>query len=352
MRQLQGLVSFVEAAASGSFTAAAAKLDLTPAAVSKNVMRLEQQLGVRLFNRSTRRLALTAEGEAFAVRASDALRALDDAVNEVTRAGGEAAGRVRISVGISFGRRYLLPLLPALTRAHPKLEVEASLDNRAVDLVAEGFDIGVRGGVIRDSSLVARRVARLPMVLVASGGYLRRHGVPATPAELAQHELLGVRFPSGQVGTWRFRKPSGRGTVELEPAARIWTSDPEALVELVLADAGIAQMGLHHVAPMLRSGRLKLVLHALHTSDEREIVLHYPHRQFLSTRVRVVVDALLAHFAAQADLHLDPAALPTEWRAEALSPRAGGETPADRAATPRRRTHSPRGRSARASSAR
>lgn len=315
MKNLQGVLSFVESAAGGSFTAAAARLDLTPAAVSKNVIKLEQQLQVRLFNRSTRRLKLTHEGEAFLGKAVEALRTLDEAVSEVTRAGGEPTGRVRLSVGISFGRRYVLPLLPVLAQRHAHLQVEVSLDNRAVDLVAEGFDIGVRGGFVRDSSLVARRVARLPLVLVASGGYLRQHGVPRSMADLAAHRLLGVRFSSGLTAAWRFRKPGGRGVVEWEPTAQVWASDPEALVDLALAGHGIVQTGLHHVAPYLRSGRLKLLLCDQHDAGDREIVLHYPHRQFLSARVRVVVDALLAHFAAQADLQLDPKTVPPEWRA-------------------------------------
>jgi len=315
MKNLQGVVSFVESAAAGSFTAAAHRLELTPAAVSKNVQRLEQQLQVRLFNRSTRRLKLTHEGQAFLDKATTALRTLDEAVNDVTQATGEVAGRVRISAGIAFGRHWVLPLLPRLAQQHPRLQVELSLDNRNVDLVAEGFDIGLRGGYVRDSSLVARRVARLPVVLVAAPAYLRRHGVPADPAELGGHRVLGVRFSSGDVGVWRFRKPSGRGSTEWTPEAQVWASDPETLVDLALAGQGIVQTGLHHVAPFLRSGRLKRLLSAQHDPDEREIVLHYPHRQFLSSRVRTVVDALLAHFKLQDDLHLDPKALPPEWEA-------------------------------------
>ncbi|WP_217283711.1 LysR family transcriptional regulator [Pseudaquabacterium terrae] len=315
MKNLQGLVSFVESAAAGSFTAAAARLALTPAAVSKNVIALERQLQVRLFNRSTRRLKLTGEGEAFLANASEALRLLDDAVNQVTRASGEPAGRVRISSGISFGRRYVLPLLPRLAARHALLQVELSLDNRAVDLVAEGYDIGVRGGMIPDSSLVARRVAQLPVALVASSAYLRQHGAPATPAELPQHRLLGVRFASGQIATWHFRKSFGRVTREWEPTARIWASDPESLVDLALAGHGITQTGLHHVVPWLRSGRLKVLLAAQHEPGQREIVLHYPHRQFLSARVRVVVDALLEHFKQQQELLVDPRELPAEWLA-------------------------------------
>jgi DNA-binding transcriptional LysR family regulator len=340
MKNLQGVVSFVESAAHGSFTAAASRLELTPAAVSKNVQRLEQQLQVRLFNRTTRRLTLTAEGAAFADSARQALRALDDAVSGVSRAGSEAAGRVRISVGMAFGRRHVLPALPAIAAAHPALELELSLENRPVDLVAEGYDIGIRGGFIRDSSLVARRVCRLPVVLVASPGYLAAAGVPASPGELARHQLLGVRPTHGTPTLWRFRTPAGK-PLSVEPPARLWASDPEALVDLALAGAGICQTGLHHVVPHLQDGRLKVVLGQAHDADEREIVLHYPHRQFLSTRVRVVVDTLLQHLAAQTELHLRPQDMPLSWRAEA-TPAGGAGTPAAAASTPPHRKRSPR----------
>jgi DNA-binding transcriptional LysR family regulator len=310
MTNLPALVSFTEAAAAGSFTAAAAKLDLTPAAVSKNVARLESQLGVRLFNRSTRQLRLTAEGEAFRASAAAALRALDEAVAEVGRARGAAVGRVRISVGVTFGRRYLLPLLPALAARHADLQVEVSLDNRTVDLLAEGYDIGIRGGVIEESSLVARRIARLPLVLAASPGYLHARGVPKTMADLARHDLLGVRLARGGQIAWRFRRPGGRGTTEMPVPARLWLSDPEALIDLALEHAGIAQLGLHHAMPHLRSGQLKAVLTDLHDPGRREIVLHYPHRQYLAPRVRVTVDALLAGFAKNQDLNATREALP------------------------------------------
>lgn len=315
MQNLHGLVGFTEAAATGSFTAAAAKLDLTPAAVSKNVMRLEQQLGVRLFNRSTRQLQLTAEGQVFLARAAQVLRLLDEAVADIGRARGEVAGRVRISVGASFGRHYVLPLLPTLAARHPNLEVDVSLDNRAVDLVAEGYDIGIRGGVIRESSLVARRVAQLPLVLVATPNYLKRRGAPTTVSELERHDHLGVRLPGGNTIAWRFRRNGGRGLVDFAITPRLVLSDPEALIDLVLAHAGIAQVGLHHAMPFLRSGRVKVVLNRLHDAGEREIVLHYPHRQYLAPRVRATVDALLAHFGQHADLQATRHDLPRAWLA-------------------------------------
>lgn len=303
MKNLPGLLAFLETAASGSLTQAAERLDLTPAAVSKSLARLEAQLGVRLLNRSTRRVALTAEGAAFRAKAGAALRALDEALAEVSQAAAEPAGRVRISVGAAFGRRWVLPLLPAITAAHPQLSVEVDLDNRPVDLAAAGFDIGIRGGFIEDSSLVARRICALPVALFASPGYLARAGVPATPDDLAGHRTATVRHANGSVAGWRFRGGRGRAARELMPPAALLVSDPEAVLDLALAGAGIVQAGLHHALPYLRSGRLKLLLPQEHEPGTREVVLHYPHRQFLAPRVRVVVDALMRGFASQPDLH-------------------------------------------------
>lgn len=208
MRHLQGLTSFLEAASAGSFTAAAARLGLSPAAVSKNVIKLEAELGVRLFNRHTRRIRLTPEGEAFAEQARAALRALDDALAGVREAQAEPSGKVRISVGAAFGRQHVMPALPALLARHPRLEIELTLDNRNIDLVAEGYDIGIRGGVVRDSSLVSRFVCAL--ALVASPDYLARRGMPQTAAELAGHECIGVRFASGGPATWKLRSAPRR----------------------------------------------------------------------------------------------------------------------------------------------
>lgn len=306
MRHLQGLTSFLEAASAGSFTAAAARLDLSPAAVSKNVIKLEAELGVRLFNRHTRRIRLTPEGEAFAEQARAALRALDDALAGVREAQAEPSGRVRISVGVSFGRLHVMPALPAMLARHPRLEIELTLDNRNIDLVAEGYDIGIRGGRVRDSSLVSRRVCALPLMLVASPAYLARRGTPSKAADLAGHDCLGVRFANGSVATWKLRPAPDEPAVEWLPPARLWVSDPEAPLDLVRAGAGILQVAVHHAAADLQAGRLVPVLPGLLDPDAREIHLHYPHRQFLSPRVRVVVDELLAHFAGIEALHWRP----------------------------------------------
>lgn len=313
MRNLQGLVSFVETASCGSFTAAAAKLDITPAAVGKNVMRLEQELGVRLFNRTTRRLHLTAEGEALLGEASGALQRLDDAIDGVSNASQEASGRVRISVGIAFGRRFVLPLLPALTRRHPKLVVEVDLDNRRVDPVAEGYDLCVRGGLADDSALVALRLCGLASVLVASPAYLRRHGVPGSHADLGEHAVLGLRFASGRSYPWRFH--TGDGPVEWTPTARVWSSDPDSFLPLATAGHGICQAGLLHAAPYLRRGSLKLVLHDTFDHENRQMLLCYPSRKLVSRRVRVVIDELAGALRAEPDLQLAVQDVPADWRA-------------------------------------
>jgi len=313
MKQLQGLLSFIEIADAGSLAAAARRLNVTPAAVSKNLLRLEEQLGVRLVQRSTRTLRLTAEGTGFLAKARDALRMLDEAVAEVSQAAEEPAGTVRVSVGVSFGRHWVLPALPALAQAHPQLRIEVDLDNLPVDLVARGYDIGIRGGAIKDSALVARRVCRLPLVLVASPAYLKRAGVPAGPSDLESHRCVQLRLADGALSTWRFRAPGQRRETAIVPRAAIVVDDAEALCDLALADAGIAQCGLLHVLPFLRTGRLKLLLVDRHDAGDREFVLLYPHRQYLAPRVRAVVDGLLAHFRAAADLHLQPSDLPARF---------------------------------------
>lgn len=303
MKNLQGMLCFLEVASSGTLTAAAERLQITPAAVSKALAKLEQQLGVRLLNRSTRRLSLTAEGSLFLAKSKAALRSLDEAVAEVSQSAHTPAGRVRISVGMAFGRRRVLPLLPSLSQRYPQLSIDLDLDNRMVDLVASGIDIAIRGGVIDDSSLVARRVCSLPVALFASPAYLRHAGVPLTAEALSQHRCACLRLPDQRLSSWHFKAAGGQRT-EFIPQAQLTSSDPENIVDLALLDAGIVQTGLHHALPHLRAGKLKLLLPGIHDPGSRQIVLHYSHRQYLAPRVRVVVDALLENFEQTRDLHL------------------------------------------------
>jgi len=319
MKQLQGLLALIEIAAAGSFAGAARRLGLTPAAVSKSLARLEEQLGVRLVQRSTRTARVTGEGERFIAKARDALRLLDDAVAEVSQAAREPAGVVRLSMGVAFGRLWVLPALPALAERFPKLTLEVELDNAPVDLVANGIDIAIRGGAATDAGFVARRVCKLPLVLVASPGYLARAGVPQSHAEIERHRCIQLRFADGTAAPWAFRVNGRR--VAVTPHAALVGTDSDAIVELALAGGGIAQCALYQALPHLQAGRLKAVLADTHDAGTREFVLVYPHRQFLAPRVRVVAEALLTHLRDTAALHLMPADLPASMLAAPVSAR-------------------------------
>ena len=293
---LPGLLCAVQTADSGSFTAAAQVLDLTPAAVSKNVATLEAQLGVRLFNRTTRQLSLTDEGRRFVAQARDGLHLLEAARAAATQQQAPE-GRVRMSCAVGFGRRFVLPLLPDFFQRYPQVQLELSLSDVKVDLVRDGFDVGLRGGAAPPEGMVARKLCVVPGVLVASPGYLKAHGTPASWRDLAQHRLVGVKFLSGRVALWQFRE--GRQTFSFEPAGRLMLSDPEIVLNAILAGLGIAQMAQHHAWDALTDGRLQRVLVQQHRSGGLEMSLFYPHRQGLAPRVRALVDYLLEHLPSQ-----------------------------------------------------
>jgi DNA-binding transcriptional LysR family regulator len=308
-QRVPAILSFVQAADRGSFVAAARALGISAAAVGKNVASLELALGVRLFNRTTRSLHLTEEGAVFLARARPAIDALDAAVDAVAEQRREAAGRVRISCGNTFGRVFLLPLLPGLLARHPGLLPEIDFDDRRVDLIAEGYDLGLRGGLLQDSALVSRHVARIQTVLAASPAYLAQAGIPHSLADLTQHRLIAVRFLGGTWSPWTFTAPEGGVHEYLPETASLVLSSPEAAVDAARMGMGIAQLGLHHAWEALQQGELKLVLFALHHPGYREIALQYPHRALLAPRVRVTVDYLVQALAQHPALRVGHAEL-------------------------------------------
>jgi DNA-binding transcriptional LysR family regulator len=295
MKQLQttlpGLVSAVQAADSGSFSAAARVLDLTPAAVSKNVAALEALLQVRLFNRTTRQLSLTEEGKAFITQTREGLGLLEAASVQATQ-GLQAQGLVRVSSSVGFGRRYVLPLLPALYAQYPQVQVELSLNDQTVDLVKDGFDVGIRGGMQPPEGMVARKICKLESALVASPSYLKARGTPKHYRDLADHDLLRVKFLSGRLSPWLF-KDQGK-VVAFEGQAKLLISDPEVILDAALLHMGIARMGRHHAYEALQSGDLVEVLPRQHDGGNASMTMFYPHRAGLAPRVRVLVDFLLA----------------------------------------------------------
>jgi DNA-binding transcriptional LysR family regulator len=328
INQVQAIMTFVQAARAGSFTKAARVMDVSPQAVSGTVGRLEAELGVRLMNRTTRRIHLTDEGQRFLQESELALAALDQAMNSVTEAR-EPNGTVRLSVSVGFGRRYVMPLIPAFRKAFPQVNVEISFDDRQVDLVRDGYDAVIRGGVITESSLISRSLCDLASVLVASPAYLKKRGVPKHYKDLDQHDLIQLRFLSGVSPNWAFqeltrkrvraqnpagaaglRKPTKEGVLEeISPRGYLVLTDPESCAQAAEDGLGITAVSIHHVLPALRSGRLCIVLFDQFVSPPREVVLQYPHRALTAARVRVFVEHVTSHLQRHPDLHYKNAQL-------------------------------------------
>lgn len=307
--RISGAIAFVQAARHGSFTAAARALGVTPAAISKSVAALESGLGVRLMNRTTRSLSLTAEGAQFLAQAQTALDALDQAMENLTSSPANPGGLVRMSVPNVIGRRLIMPVLPALLERHPALSVEVDFDDRIVDFVQEGYDLVVRGGNVHDSSMVALPLGPLRLGLVASPAYLEKHGVPRHPLELSQHRLITRRFLGGRLSPWKFHQADGEVYLHEPMPAALTLSDPEALVQAALSGLGIAEVGVYLALPHLQRGELRLIMHDSHEPGPFQLMLQYPHRSFLAPRVRATADFLIEALRANKDLRTDHQAL-------------------------------------------
>lgn len=258
---LSGLVPFLQVAELKSFVGAAERLGVSTAAVSKSVQRLEQRLGVRLFLRSSRRVALTPEGEELRARSQAAVEALTEAQRAVAQSRRQPKGEVHVSLPPTLGRR-VARALPELLHRYPALTVRLSISDRMVRLAEEGVDLAVRIAELSDSPLWARRLRSTRWVLLAAPSYLARHGVPADLAAVAQHPALIFVPPSGRHRRWIFRDPVSGRSVELEPTPRLRLDQGEHLLEAAAAGVGLVQ-GLDVIAEEdLAAGRLVEVLPA------------------------------------------------------------------------------------------
>ncbi len=293
MQPLSDIAVFVRVVEARSFTAAADRLDMAKSAVSRCVSRLEEGLGVRLLNRTTRRLSLTEAGEAFFERARRALDELEEARREAARHQAEPGGTLRLTAPMSFGLELVAPVLPAFMDRYPKVTVDLSLDDRHEDLVAGGIDLAIRIAELADSTLVARRLAPVRHVVVASPAYLARRGTPATPDDLRDHDCL-VYTLRASPDAWRFDGADGRKwTVPVRGS--YYANNSMALRAALVAGRGIALMTSFTVGDDLRSGRLKRVLAAF-AAPTLGVHAVYPQRRHVPPKVRAFVDFLAARF--------------------------------------------------------
>jgi DNA-binding transcriptional LysR family regulator len=294
--RLEDLVIFTRAAKLGSLSAAARDLGLSAAVVSKRLIHLEQRLGVRLVNRTTRSLSLTDEGAGYYDQCVRLLAQMEEAETAVTQGHAQPVGTLRATIPASFGRLHIAPLLPAFMQRYPSLRLHLHLSDGTVDLVEDGYDVAVRISDLKDSTLVARPLATDRRVVVASPEYLARHGAPRTPADLAQHNCLLFANPLPQ-DHWRFVGPDG-GEHRVQVAGNLETNNCEALRETVLAGVGIALRPTWDVGRDVRSGAVRVLLPG-YTPHSVAIQAVYPSRRHLSAKVRVFVEFLRAQFGAQ-----------------------------------------------------
>ncbi|KAB7623924.1 LysR family transcriptional regulator [Alkalilimnicola sp. S0819] len=294
MDHISEISVFVQAARYGSFSAAARALDLSPSAVSKQVRRLEDRLGVRLFNRTTRKMSLTEAGRSFhqsCVRIMQELEEAEEAAGAYHQA---VRGTLRVSATAAFTRINVLPHINEFLEQHPDLDLQLELTDRSVDVVAEGLDVTIRlAEQLEDPSLVARRLVTNERIVCASPDYLARHGMPKTPEDLLRHNCLTM-YTLADFNDWAFEDEKGRRVIHVNGNFHANTGD--ALAQAVVGGVGLARLSAWLVADALQDGRLVHVLPEYPHSESAFYVL-YPQGRYVSRKVRVFVDWLVELFA-------------------------------------------------------
>lgn len=292
MDRIEAMRAFVTVVNEGTFTRAADRLDTSPQLVSKYVSQLETHLGVRLLNRTTRRIHLTEAGSHYYQRAQQVLSDIDDMENQLGDLQTEAQGLLRISAPVSFAIRHMAPLLSEFQRAHPAVGIDLQLNDRKVDIVEEGFDIALRIGRLKSSSLIAKRLAPVRLVLCASPAYLEQYGTPSKPEDLGGHRYLRYSYmnmdPGHSLQKWLQdnSRESTRGMI---------SNNGDVLVEAAVAGTGIALQPTFIAGAAIREGKLKAVLPE-HEPEPMGLYAVYAHRQLLASKVRSFIDFIDGYF--------------------------------------------------------
>lgn len=292
MQGLQQFVAFAQTARRGGFAAAARDLGNAPSTLAKAVARLEGSLGVKLFHRTTRQVHLTPDGERLLQRLERVLAEIEALQVEAVGARAAATGTLRVDMPLVYGRRIVLPLLAALQREHPGLQLDLRLQDAYADLVRDGLDLAIRVGVLRDSTLVARRIDWQQLIFVASPDYLRGRGTPRRIGDLAAHAAVVFRMPgSGRARPWQLRQ--GRRDIELQPVNAVQVNDGEGMVAAACLGLGLTQVPDYMAHAELAAGALVEVLAAARPA-RMPISVVYPSSRLVPPRVRVALDALEA----------------------------------------------------------
>lgn len=296
MDTLTGMDLFVRAVDTGSFSETARAMNLTPSAVSKQIARLEDRLGVRLFNRTTRRLAPTEEGRAYYERCRQILADIEEAEAAVSQLNATPRGVLRINMPQVFGRRHVIPALSEFLELYPDVHLDVTMTDQFVDPIAEGVDMLIRVGDLKDSSLIARKLAGARRVVAATPAYWEKHGRPAKPDDLANHNCLTYAYlASGH--DWRLTDPDGVEHV-VSVSGNFAANNGEALMGAAKEGLGVVLQPTWMCGPELRAGELEEVL-TEYTLPEPSVHAIYPPGRHLSAKVRAFVDFLVERFKQQ-----------------------------------------------------
>ena len=298
VENLADIAVFVRVVERGSFTLAADDLRLSRAVVSKYLSRLEERLGARLLNRTTRRLSLTEAGAALFEASRGAIERIEEAEAAVAQFQAAPRGRLRVSAPMSFGILHLGPAIADFSREYPGVTLDIRLDDRFVNLVEDGIDVAVRIGLLTDSSLVARKLGLTRAVACASPAYLAEHGEPQSPEDLATHDCLIYSYLAN-ANVWRFLSREGR-EIPVAVTGTLRINNGIVLAEAALAGRGVLVTPSFYVAPMLRDGRLRRVL-AEYRLPELGIYAVYPQKEHVPPKVRAFIDYLAARFGRKPD---------------------------------------------------
>ena len=298
----QQVMAFATAARSGSFAGAARELAQTPSTVAKSINRLECQLGVKLFHRTTRHVSLTPDGQRLFEQCQRILDEVELLRSFAAGARGEPTGTLRIDAPLTYGKRVLVPVIGRLLERHPQLTIDARLSDRFADIVREGLDAVVRIGPLSDSGLVARTVGQQYLVVIAGPGYLENQGRPRSPDDLEQHHCVLFRQPtSGRDRPWQFSVDGV--TTELQPPSRLRLGDGEALVEAAINGLGLVQVPDYMAADAINAGRVVEVLREFR-APPLPINVVYRGTRLVPPRVRAFIEALSERGAAKLRIRL------------------------------------------------
>lgn len=282
----------------GSLAATARELNLTPPAVSRRLSQLEERLGVRLLNRTTRRISLTSEGDVYFQAAQRILSDIDELERQVSSSRAAPKGLLRINAPLGFGRNYIGPAISAFSETYPEIEVQLQLTDRPINLPDEAIDISIRFGELPDSRLIAKKIAANRRLLVAAPAYLRMAGGPDNPHDLTQHQCIVLRQNDAAYGNWRLSRAGRTETIKVH--GKLSTNDGEVALNWALDGRGILMRAEWDVAKYLRSGRLVRVL-ADYDTPSADIYAVYPERLNLSAKVACFVEHLRNYLGQHAD---------------------------------------------------